>query len=186
MKSHARQLLESINELNVSDISKEFPLHSMVKPLRSKKRPQSSWTKNLKPIAYEVINYDELDGEKVLVLKTGDDDDNYEIVYTDEVVKVGNESKNEEEKKINSYQIVDGGVDRSDYFPGIGTGSYDEVCTGIGNSFKEALDDAIEQCAMNGWAISDELENELKKADDKNVVPEDSEDTFYYVGLRVK
>ena len=60
-----------------------------VKPLRRLKRRESSWTKDFGfGQKYEVIGSDRLDGERLLVLKTGKEEYDYQLVYPDEVVKV--------------------------------------------------------------------------------------------------
>lgn len=48
-------------------------------------------------------------------------------------------------------QIIDHGVHHSDSFEGCGVSftPWTDVATGIGNSFREALNDAIDQIAMS-------------------------------------
>lgn len=71
-------------------------------------------------------------------------------------------------KNINRYEIVDHGVWESDYFPGCGVSltDFEECYTGIGNSYKEALDDAIDQACQMEWTHDNsELQNDLECAD---------------------
>jgi len=62
------------------------PKGQWVQPDRDLKRDESCW-----PVTfgygehYKVLDYDWVENEKVLVLKTGPREDNYEIVYVDEV-----------------------------------------------------------------------------------------------------
>ena len=59
-------------------------------------------------------------------------------------------------KKLTSYEIVRHGVEWSDYFQGCGVSftEFDEVSTGIGDTEKEAFDDAIEQI-VNVFSLDD-------------------------------
>lgn len=70
------------------------------------------------------------------------------------------------------YKILNHGVDHSQYFQGAGTSRTDfkDIATGIGRSFKEALEDAAEQLAMCGWTIPAELEREINSASDEDEV----------------
>lgn len=87
-------------------------------------------------------------------------------------------------KTIQEHQTVDHGVDNSQYFQGCGTAFTDfaDVATGIGDSASEAFEDACEQLAQLGWdtsTLTDDLSDEID-------VPEDSEDCYHYVSIRVK
>lgn len=46
--------------------------------------------------------------------------------------------------KIADYEVITHGINSSDYFTGCGTGVYEHVVTGIGETPSEALDDALE------------------------------------------
>ena len=60
-----------------------------VKPLRSKKRERSDWPSWFGGgRTYRVIGKDKLNGEELLVLKTGKREDDYQLVYPNEVEKV--------------------------------------------------------------------------------------------------
>jgi len=83
---------ESIKNENInipSEILSQFPIGSQVKPLRSLKRKDSMWSSDFSNKVYTVKGYDEMPEDGILlVLNTGEDEWDYELVYTDEVVKV--------------------------------------------------------------------------------------------------
>jgi hypothetical protein len=89
-------------------------------------------------------------------------------------------------KPIVDFEILDHGVEHSQYFQGCGTAftSYTDVYTGIGFSAHGALEEALEQAACSDWE-TESVENTLSK---KITVPdpEDSEDCYHYVSLRVR
>jgi len=93
-------------------------------------------------------------------------------------------------KKLIEWEIVDHGIEHSQYFQGCGVSftKWDECFTGIGCSGAEALEDALEQ-AYGKWewsAIqeSDMLE-EVSGEPDKEVTdqPEDGE-LWHHVSVR--
>ena len=53
-----------------------------------------------------------------------------------------------------NYRIDVHGVDNPQYFTGYSTDD-DAVFVGIGNSAYEALEDALEQAAWDGWNVND-------------------------------
>lgn len=90
-------------------------------------------------------------------------------------------------KTVTDHEILNHGVDGSQYFPGCGTygTDYTEVYTGIGDSAYEALNDALEQAATSDWDI-DWIPNDLSK---KITIPEDAEDAselHHFVSIRLK
>ena len=87
-------------------------------------------------------------------------------------------------KSIVEFEIIDHGVEHSQYFQGCGTAftPYTDVYTGIGSSAHEALEDALEQAACSDWE-TESVENTLSK---KITVPEYAEDCYHYVSLRVR
>ena len=93
-------------------------------------------------------------------------------------------------KMITEFEIVNHGIDGEQYFQGCGVTftPFDDVATGIGDTEKEALEDAIDLLAQNGWEISVELEEEVKKANNKNTLSEEESEgeMHYYVSVRVK
>ena len=56
-------------------------------------------------------------------------------------------------KQIADYNITDHGVENSQYFRGHGIAftDYDDTATGVGDSFREAFDDALDLLAQNDW-----------------------------------
>ena len=58
-------------------------------------------------------------------------------------------------KRIGAFEIVDHGIDHSQYFPGCGVAftSFDYVVTGIGDNPAKAIDDCLEQIAIDGFDI---------------------------------
>jgi len=90
-------------------------------------------------------------------------------------------------KKVIDHEIIDHGVDGSQYFQGCGTSftNYTDVCTGIGNSPHEALEDALEQAAMSDWDV-DWIVNNLSEDSE---IPEDAEEEselHHFVSIRLK
>jgi hypothetical protein len=104
------------------------------------------------------------------------------------------ESRGRRKHKM-KYEILDHGVKNPQYFQGCGTSftKFDNVVTGIGASYKEALGDAIDSMAQslpNGIEIPAELTAEYKTADDTITIPalEDDDDgdseLWYHVSIR--
>jgi hypothetical protein len=98
-------------------------------------------------------------------------------------------------KTISKYQIVDHGVEHSQFFSGCGTAftEYESVYTGIGDTPFEALEDALNDASMDDWDC-EHIENELS---DKSDIPEteqedddefsdDASELYHYVSIRVK
>ena len=73
--------------------------------------------------------------------------------------------------KIAKYEIVDHGIDNSQYFQGCGVSytEFDECATGCGSNALEAFDDAMEQIAMRESVDLSSIENgpEYKTANTK-------------------
>lgn len=106
-------------------------------------------------------------------------------------------------KKILEFEIVDHGVEHSDYFQGCGVAftKFSDVATGIGDSLQEALEDAAEQLATAGFEISAELNSEIESADatdHSNRLPDVTQHTdcgepecfaegvYYFASIRIK
>lgn len=97
---------------------------------------------------------------------------------------------------ITDFQVVDHGIDNSQYFQGCGVAltKYEHVVTGCGDHFDEAIDDALEQIAIGTsglidfpsleQAIKDDLGIKTVSWPSDTVVPEDTEGTYYYVSIR--
>jgi hypothetical protein len=81
------------------------------------------------------------------------------------------------------HNIIDQGVEHPDYFQGAGVygTEFSDIYTGIGDSAYEALEDALDNAAENGWKIED-IKNDLSKVID---VPADS-DSQHYVSILLK
>ncbi len=96
-------------------------------------------------------------------------------------------------KTIKSFEIINHGVEHSQYFSGCGLShtAFEDIATGCGDSAKEALDDALESLSQNGWltySIKNELSivSEIPKvedADDNEL--NESNDCYHYVSVRV-
>jgi len=58
-------------------------------------------------------------------------------------------------KAIGSFEIVDHGIEGSQYFEGCGVSftEFSEVVTGIGDNPAEALADCLEQMGSDGWEL---------------------------------
>ena len=56
-------------------------------------------------------------------------------------------------KRIGKFQLIDHGIDHSQYFQGCGIAftGFANVVTGIGDNPAEAIDDCLEQIAMNSF-----------------------------------
>ncbi len=88
---------------------------------------------------------------------------------------------------VTDYEVVDHGIYHSQYFQGCGVcfTKFDHVVTGCGNDFSDALSDALDSMAQHVGGI-EELEGLDQVCIDggDDVVPDDAEDTYYYVSIR--
>lgn len=88
------------------------------------------------------------------------------------------------------FRIVDHGIEHEQYFQGHGLAhtKYRDTATGCGSTPGEALDDALDSLAQNGWDVS-QIENsddaKALKASAKTV-DEDSEALHWYVSIDVR
>lgn len=57
------------------------------------------------------------------------------------------------DKVARAWDFEDGGVDSASYFRGAGCEDFDDVATGTGSTAREALDDALDALASNGWDV---------------------------------
>lgn len=90
-------------------------------------------------------------------------------------------------KKVTDHEILNHGVEGSQYFQGCGVSftRYTEVYTGIGDSAHEALEDALEQAAMSDWDV-DGITNDLSE---DITIPKDAKEEselHYFVSIRLK
>lgn len=78
--------------------------------------------------------------------------------------------ESDEDKKVQEFEIEDIGFDHSQYFRGRGTShsDWEEVAVGVSSSAHEALEDALEQLASNGWDVSGDLEKEVESLKKNN------------------
>lgn len=101
-------------------------------------------------------------------------------------------------KHVESYQIIDHGIEHSQFFQGCGTSftEFTDCATGIGATYYEALDDALEMLAQSGeWDV--EALGKWIKADlglpvdqafpeDGECVPDGWDENYWHVSIRVK
>ena len=94
--------------------------------------------------------------------------------------------------KITDYEIINHGIEHSQYFQGCGTAftDYHLVSTGIGDSEYDAAQDALEQLYQSGVVTSDELEAECETAS-KEIDPiiaskDEGNELHVFISIRVK
>ena len=90
--------------------------------------------------------------------------------------------------KLISYEILDHGMDHSQYFQGCGTAYTDftNVWTGAGNNAKEAYNDALDQAYMDIGGIADKFPKRPAGTHSRPCVPVNSEDVYFYVSIRAR
>ena len=71
-------------------------------------------------------------------------------------------------KPIREFEIIDHGVEHTQYFQGCGTAytPYDLCVTGCGDSYAEALEDALENLAQNEYEVKT-IEESAEVMEDK-------------------
>ena len=59
-------------------------------------------------------------------------------------------------RQVHEYEVVDHGFDSEQCFQGCGVANtgYEDVATGIGETIKEAFEDACDSLAQNDWDTS--------------------------------
>jgi hypothetical protein len=101
----------------------------------------------------------------------------------------------ETRKTIVEFEMVDHGIEHSQYFRGCGLShtDFEGIATGCGNDPAEAIDDALEGLAQQDWDVEGMEKRILaqdfprkRKLPSKPSVPARSEDCHYYVSIRVK
>ena len=106
-------------------------------------------------------------------------------------------------KNVGDYELIDHGIDNSQYFPGCGVAftPYSNVVTGCGDNPAEAIEDCLNQigqCGFDaeslfaqiltdeGWVSSAHIPTEPSASEDCD--PDDAQDygceVYYYVSLR--
>ena len=96
-------------------------------------------------------------------------------------------------KAIVEFELVDHGIEHEQYFQGCGLAftEYTDIATGCGDCPAEAVDDALEQLAMNGWE-TEGMEKRILQDIGRRKMPKTpkvgrkSEDCRYYLSIRVK
>lgn len=96
-------------------------------------------------------------------------------------------------KKIEAYEFINHGIENEQYFQGCGVSftEFEDVATGIGNNYHEALDDALESLA-HAWNVESNTELLAELAAIKEVCGNDkwfediSDDAHYYASIRVR
>ncbi len=96
-------------------------------------------------------------------------------------------------RTIDRFQVLFHGVENSQYFQGCGVScmEYDDVATGIGNNPAEAIDDALESLAQQGYE-TEGMEKRICRDIGKRKLPlrpavkASEEDCYYYASIRVK
>ncbi len=127
-----------------------------------------------------------------------------------------NQNKTERKQKMNEtktaeaaelkYQLINHGIDHSQYFQGCGVSftSFEDCATGCGDNFAEALDDCLESIAQNDsdlaqriedaicadevakpWPTTPSADAEFRTANDLSEDDEtDDCEMYYYVSIR--
>lgn len=108
-------------------------------------------------------------------------------------------------KRIGQFELIDHGIENSQYFQGCGTAytKFTDVATGIGDNPAEAIEDALDQLAQADWDVEDLAPRilaaegwkefptepsvgECYPIDDDGIVDFDGEcDLYYHVSIRV-
>ena len=97
-------------------------------------------------------------------------------------------------KRIGEFEVIDHGIEHSQYFRGCGVAftRFANVVTGIGDNPAEAIDDCLEQMAMNGFDVKGMeariLEQEgweaLPTTPDVHSICGSVDETYYHVSLQ--
>ena len=107
-------------------------------------------------------------------------------------------------RKIGEFEMIDHGIEHSQYFQGCGVYGidYNYVVTGIGNNPAEAIDDCLEQMAQagfdtdgmeariikqEGWGTFSQISAGLQLPTTPDVQTEcgdDCEELYYHVSIR--
>ena len=96
-------------------------------------------------------------------------------------------------KPIQTFQLLAHGYDNPQYFPGCGIANteYDAVYTGLGDTLRLAIDDALNQIAEHGEYMVHSWDDFEQRVYD-NYTPEQldkdesGEEWFYYFSIRVR
>jgi hypothetical protein len=113
------------------------------------------------------------------------------------------------QNRVNAFELLDHGVEHAQYFQGCGVAftKFDNVATGCGDNFSEALNDALEQIAMSedkinvedleaqineeygfksskDWPTLPSADEVFRKANDMTEDEENDSELYYYVSIR--
>jgi hypothetical protein len=98
-------------------------------------------------------------------------------------------------KPIEAFEVCDHGIDYEQYFQGciLSFTEYEDVATGIGDNPAEAIDDALEQLAMQDWEtegmekriLKQELPGKRALPKTPRVLRKHGEEAHYYISIRV-
>lgn len=93
-------------------------------------------------------------------------------------------------KPIKEFEVINHGVEHSQYFQGCGVSftKYDHVVTGIGHNLSEAYEDCLEQLAVSGYEVSRALEDALTEQEDHGDTSGhgENDEVYYHVSIRIK
>lgn len=99
-------------------------------------------------------------------------------------------------KTIVEFELVDHGIEHEQYFQGCGLAftDYEDIATGCGDNPAEAIDDALESLACNGWEtegmekgiLAQEFPGKRKLPTKPRVLLRHGDEAHYYVSIRVK
>jgi hypothetical protein len=111
--------------------------------------------------------------------------------------KIRRNDKGQFTNQITDFELVDIGVEHSQYFQGFGNCGtiYQNSCYGIGSDAREALDDCLENASQlteyrTDWeALERDILNKYPDFENAKLVKltevaADSENIFYHIGLR--
>ena len=96
-------------------------------------------------------------------------------------------------RAIQAFEVINHGVEHEQYFPGCGLSHtpYEAIATGCGDSFAEAVADALAGLAQQGWE-TEGMEKRIcaalgrRKLPSKRTVRLRDEDCHHYVSIRVR
>jgi hypothetical protein len=100
------------------------------------------------------------------------------------------------EKTIVEFEVRDHGIEHEQYFQGCGLAftEFEDVATGMGDNPAEAIDDALESLAQQGWEtegmekriLADFLPGKRKLPTRPRVTSKHGDECHYYLSIRVK
>ena len=90
--------------------------------------------------------------------------------------------------KLIEYEIIDHGMMYSDYFQGYGVSGtrFTHIWTGVGDSSKDAYNDALDQMFMDDREAAEKMPTRPSGIRARPKVPHDSEDVYFYVSIRAR